>query len=339
MERILIVPILVSFLVTIFVMPKWIRKMHGIGLQWDDMNKWRSKKVAGSGGMVVVMGFIIGALSFIAYRVFFLDNSSEILIQSLAIISVTCLLAGVGFIDDLFGWRRGGLARRNRIILVAIASIPLIAINAGRSVIGLPFIGSIDIGIIYPLVLVPLGMAGATTTYNFLAGFNGLEAGQGVIFLSALSVVAYLTGSPWLAIIALCMVAALLAFLIFNFDPAIVFPGDALTYAVGGLIAMMAVLGNFEKVAVFFFIPYIIEFFLKARGKLVKQSFGKPKKDGSLSLRYDKIYSLNHVAIWLMEKWKVKPTEKKVVFMIWLFQIIVILIGFALFWEGIYHNV
>jgi hypothetical protein len=32
------------------------------------------------------------------------------------------------------------------------------------------------------------------------------------------------------------------------------------------LIACMAILGNFEKIAVFVFIPYIIETFLKLRG-------------------------------------------------------------------------
>jgi len=136
----------------------------------------------------------------------------------------------------------------------------------------------------------------------FLAGYNGLEAGQGIILLSSLAIVAFFTGSSWLSVIALCMVFSLVAFLIFNFCPAKVFPGDSLTYSIGGMIAILAILGNFEKIAIFFFIPYIIEFGLKSRGKLVKHSFGKPNKDGTLSLNYKKIYSLNHLFIFLMKK-------------------------------------
>ena len=64
------------------------------------------------------------------------------------------------------------------------------------------------------------------------------------------------------------MVGALIGFYIYNKFPAKVFPGDILTYSVGALIAGMAILGNFEKIAVFVFIPYIIETILKSRGKL-----------------------------------------------------------------------
>ena len=132
------------------------------------------------------------------------------------------------------------------------------------------------------------------------------------------------------------MCAALFAFLIFNFYPAKVFPGDSVTYAVGGLIATIAILGNFEKIAIFFFIPYILETILKSRGGLVKHSFGVPEEDGTLNLKYDKIYSLNHLVIYLMKRGGIKPTEKRAVFSIWAFQIFVILLGFLIYGKGIF---
>ncbi|MBS3098897.1 glycosyl transferase family 4 [Candidatus Pacearchaeota archaeon] len=329
------IPIVISFLVTLLFMPNWIRKAKQIGLMWNDMNKISSKRVAGSGGIVVVLGFVIGLLLFVGYLVFY-ESENNFLVEIFALLSVILLLAGIGLVDDLLGWQKGGLRRRTRIIFVLVASIPLIAMNAGKSTIGLPLVGFVDLGIIYPLIFIPIGIIGATTTFNFLAGFNGLEAGQGVIMLSSLALVSYLTGSAWLSIIALCMVFSLLAFLLFNFYPAKIFPGDVLTYPVGGLIAIMAILGNYEKIAVFFFIPTIIEVFLKGRGKYVKQSFGKPMKDGSLDLRYEKIYSLNHLAIFLMRKFKIKSTERKVVLSLWTFQIVIILLGFILFRGGIF---
>lgn len=331
----LLVPLLASFLITLFLLPYWMRKAKQIGLLWDDMNKWKSKKVAGSGGIIVFFGFVFGVLLFIAYRVFYL-KSIDFLIEIFSSLVLISLLAIIGLIDDLLGWQRGGLSRKSRIIMIAVASIPLMAINAGRHIVLIPFIGQVDVGILYPLIFIPIGVVGATTTFNFLAGFNGLEAGQGILLLVAASIVAIYTGNSWLAVIAFCMIAALLAFLFYNKYPAKIFPGDVLTYSVGGLIAVMAILGNFEKIAVFFFIPYILEFILKCRGKLIKQSFGKPLKDGSLDLRYERIYGLTHLSIYLMKKMNIKATEKKVTYSIWVFQALVIIIGFIIFRKGIF---
>jgi len=333
----LIIPILASFFITLMIMPYWIRKAREIGLIWDDLNKKSTEKVSGSGGIIAILGFLIGVLIFIAYRTFIL-NTTSFLIEIFALISVVLMLAGIGLIDDLLGWRKGGLSMRNRLILVAFAAVPLMVINAGRPDIGIPFLGTVDIGLLYPLLVIPIGVVGAAVTFNFLAGFNGLEAGNGILLLSAISVVTFFTGNPWLSIISLCMVASLLAFLIFNFYPAKIFPGDSLTYAVGGLIAIFAVLGNFEKIAVFFFIPYIIEVFLKSRGNLKKQSFGLPKKDGTLDLRYDKIYGLEHLSIYLMKKFNIAPTEKKVTYSIWAFQLLIIVVGFLIFKDGIFYG-
>ena len=337
-RSILALPILASFFVTLFLLPFWIRKAKQIGLVWDDMNKISSQKIAGSGGIISVCGFVFGVLLYIAYIVFILKEYNSHLIAILALLSVILILAGIGLIDDLLGWRRGGLSRRSRIIMICFAAIPLMVINAGKSTVLLPFIGVIDLGLIYSIIIIPIGIAGATTTFNFLAGFNGLEAGQGIILLTSVALVAFWTGNSWLTVIALCMIAALFAFLFYNFYPAKVFPGNALTYSVGGLIAAISILGNFERVAVFFFIPYILEVFLKSRGRLMKQSFGKPREDGGLDLRYDKLYGLEHVVIAGLKNIGIKPTEKKVVFIIWIFQIIFILIGIIIFNRGIFRN-
>jgi UDP-N-acetylglucosamine--dolichyl-phosphate N-acetylglucosaminephosphotransferase len=236
----------------------------------------------------------------------------------------------VGIIDDLFGWRHGGLSIRMRLALAFMASIPLVVINAGNSSMNVPFLGVVNFGILYPLLIIPIGIAGATTTYNFLAGFNGLEAGQGILILSFLSFVAYKIGSPWLSLVGLIMVAALLGFYLYNKYPAKVFPGDSITWTIGALIAGMAILGNFEKIAVFVFIPYIIETGLKLRGGLKKPSFAKPNKDKSLDMRYRKIYGLEHLSIYLLKK--IKPSkkvyERDVVYSIHAFQIFIILLAF-----------
>ena len=315
-------------------MPFWIRKAKTIGLVWEDMNKYGSpKNVAGSGGIIVVLSFVLGVLFYIAVRTFSINFSDGVNLEIFALLSVILILSLVGIIDDLFGWRHGGLSKRTRIFLVLFASVPLVVINAGSSDINLPFLGMVDLGILYPLLFIPLGIAGATTTYNFLAGFNGLEAGQGIIILSFLSYVAYITGSPWLALVGLIMVASLAGFWFYNKNPAKVFPGDSITWAIGALIASMAILGNFEKIAVFVFIPYILEFFLKLRGGFEKHSFAIPNKDGSLREPFKKIYGLEHLSIRILSK--IKPSKKvyenDVVWLIHGFQLFFIALAFIIF--------
>jgi len=317
------------------MLPSWIKKARKIGLVWKDMNKYQDIKVAGSGGLIVVLGFILSVLFYIALRTFYFNGDVNT-VKIFALTTSVLLLGGIGIVDDLLGWQHGGLRRRYRLILCFLSVIPLMVINAGYFTVSLPFIGKTNLGLIYPLILIPIGIVGAATTFNFLAGFNGLEAGQGILLLSGLSLVAYFTGSSWLTLIGLCMVFALIAFMIFNKYPAKIFPGDVLTYPVGGLIAIMAILGDFEKIAVFFFIPYIFEVFLKLRGKLTIQSFGKPVKNGSLELANNKIYSLNHLAILILSKIKKKVNEQDVVFFIHLIQFVVIIVGFIIFKKHIF---
>ncbi len=338
MNWIIFTPIFISFILTLLTLPHWIKKTHIIGLLWEDMNKYdKPKNVASSGGVIVVMSFVIAVLFYIAIRTFIIKGDG-VALEIFALSTIILIFAIIGLTDDLLGWKHGGLSVRFRIFLSFLASIPLVVINAGNHVINLPFVGETTFGLLFPLVLIPIGIAGAATTYNFLAGFNGLEAGQGIIILSFLSFVAYATGSGWLAMVGLCMIASLIVFYFYNKVPAKVFPGDIMTYSIGALIAGMAILGNFERIAVFIFIPYIMETLLKLRGNLKKQSFAKPQKDGSLEMPYDKIYSLNHLSLFILKKFKKKVYERDVVHLIFIFQIILCLIALIIFKNGIFVN-
>ena len=329
MEYLLLISVLVSFLLTVLFLPKWIRICRKIGLLWEDMNKFgHPKNVASSGGAVVVLSFVLGVLTYLALKTFVFGGQVKAL-EIFALLSVVLILSIVGLTDDLLGWKNNGLSMKVRLLLAAAASIPLVVINAGTHTMALPFIGAVDFGILYPLFFIPLAVVGVGTTYNFLAGFNGLEAGQGILILSFLSFVSYISGSPWLAVVGLCMVGALVGFYYFNKVPAKVFPGDIITYSIGALIAGMAILGNFEKIAFVIFIPYIIEVILKLRGGLEKHSFGIPNKKGMLKMPYDKVYGLEHLAIKILNKFG-GATERKVTYLIHAFQILFILIAFLM---------
>ena len=134
------------------------------------------------------------------------------------------------------------------------------------------------------------------------------------------------------------MVVCLIAFYIFNIYPGKILPGDVLTYSIGALIAIIAILGNIEKVAIFFFIPYIIETGLKVKGNLKKESFAKVNEEGNLESPYEEFYSLTHISIALLKKFKKngKVHEREVVYLINLFQILIIVLGLILFKNSIF---
>jgi UDP-N-acetylglucosamine--dolichyl-phosphate N-acetylglucosaminephosphotransferase len=327
MEWILLSSVLISFILVVLSMPRWVRACRAIGLTWEDMNKLcRPKNVAASGGIVVIMAFVLGVLFYLAMKTFLFSGQVKAL-EIFALLAVVLMVALIALVDDMLGWKKGGLPIRIRLLLAVAASVPLVVINTGTSAMSLPFFGNVDFGVIYPLVLIPLAVVACSTVFNMLAGYNGLEAGQGILIISFLSFVSYYTGSAWLGIVGLCMVGALLGFWFFNKVPASVFPGDTLTYGVGAMIAGMAILGNFEKIAAFVFIPYMIEVVLKVRGGVKVHSFGKPKRGGTLDMFYGRVYGLGNFAIWVLGD---RATEKKVVYFIHVLQILFILIGLVL---------
>jgi UDP-N-acetylglucosamine--dolichyl-phosphate N-acetylglucosaminephosphotransferase len=335
MVSLLFLAVIASFIATYFGLIGWIKKCGNMGMFWEDMNKFgKPKNVVGSGGIVVIIGFVLGILTYIALRTFTMGQTDGINIEIFALLAVMLLVGLIGTVDDFLGWYRGGLAIWIRVVLAFVASIPLVVINAGQSTVLIPFFGSIDLGIIYPLILIPFGIAATTTVYNFLAGFNGLEAGLGILTIGFLSYVSYINNYAWLALIGLCMVVSLFAFWLFNKNPAKVFPGNGLTYAAGALIGCMAILGNFERIAIIVFIPFIIEMILKVRGRIglhngkFPSSFGEPQKDGSLKLKYEKVYGLTHLSIWFLSKFKKRVFENDVVYLIYIIQMIFIAIAF-----------
>lgn len=321
--------IILSFLITLRLLPSWIYRANKANLTGRDINKPDHKEVAELGGLAVICGFITGSLIYIAVRVFFYEEASFIYALFAAIASIL-IATIIGLVDDILGWKIG-LRQRHKIMLSIAIALPIVVINAGVSKMNIPFIGVVEFGLIYPLLIIPIIIIGSSNAFNMLAGYNGLEAGMGVIILSTLSFIAYKTGAFWIAVPGLCMVAALLAFLRYNFYPADVFPGDTMTYSIGAMIGIIAIMGNLEKFALILFIPYFFEFILKARGKMRKESFGKALPDGSLTNRYDKWYGLEHITISLLRKLKGKAYEWEVTILILFGELVLAIITLAYF--------
>ena len=318
MKFVLLLSIFIAFFIVYFLSPWFIRYLTRIGLVVKDQHKEGKPLVPLSGGLPVFTGIFFGIMFVIFVQTFYYDSTDR-LIDLLAFATSLFAITFIGFFDDLLIRKdkeeSTGLRQWQKPLLTAIAAVPLMVINAGETVIGVPFFGAWDVGLLYPIVLIPLGVIGASNMINMLAGYNGLETGLGLIYIGNLSIYAYVHGSEVAALIGLITCAALFAFLFFNWSPAKLFPGDSLTYLLGGVLASMAIIGNIEMAALIISIPFFIEFFLKARGRFKKQGYGVYFKDGKIKSLHDKIYSIPQ--FFTIDG---KFTEKQVVFFCFFIQ-------------------
>ncbi|MEK6812753.1 MAG: hypothetical protein AABX86_01410 [Nanoarchaeota archaeon] len=316
MQFLLYLAPVLSFVTALLSMPLWIRYLKRIDLVVPDKNKKDQKKLIPiSGGMTVICGILAGIMLYIFIQIFYYDRGGQgSLLYMFAALMTIIIITFIGFLDDLIVNKHigesTGLRQWQKPILTLCAAIPLMVVKAGTTFFYVPFIPGIDrldVGILYPLVFVPIGIVGASNMINMLGGLNGLEAGMGLIYMGSMGLYAYANERYAAAAIAAIVFAALLAFWLYNKYPAKIFPGDSLTYLLGASLVSVAIIGNLEKAALILSIPFFIEFLLKWRSKFKAKSYGS-YKNGKIQSYYEKIYSIPH--IWTRTG---KYTEKQVV--------------------------
>ena len=318
-----ILAVIAAFFITNAVSPFFIRRMHFRRILGRDMNKLGNAKVAEMGGITVMLGFAFAIIVAI-FSYTYLDLIELNLTAVLAAFSTVILIGLLGIIDDLIGWRHG-IRQWQHALIPIFAALPLMALNIGTTEMRLPIIGVFSFGIFYSLVIVPIGITGASNAFNMLAGLNGLEAGMGAIISFTMLIIAMFYGSVESAIILAAMLGALLAFLRFNWFPARIFPGDSLTLMIGAGLASAVIIGNMEKLGMLIIVLYFAEFLFKARHRFQSQCFGIPQKDGTLKAD-PRGGSLTQ---WVMRRGNF--TEKQVVLIILGMQALVSLFTFIIF--------
>ncbi|MDO8557286.1 MAG: phospho-N-acetylmuramoyl-pentapeptide-transferase [Candidatus Jorgensenbacteria bacterium] len=161
------------------------------------------------------------------------------------------LTALVGLVDDLLGILRrgpngGGLSVPKKLILytlVAAVGAWWFYFKLGFSTLYVPFIGDVNIGILYILFFVFVLVATAFSA-NETDGLDGLAAGTMLFGFAAFGIVAFVTHRYDLAAMNAAVVGAILAFLWFNIYPARFFMGDTGSMSLGMTLGIMAMLTN-----------------------------------------------------------------------------------------------
>ena len=336
-----LIAILAAFLVVVLFMPRAIKMLRETGMIGIDVHKPEKPEVPKGGGFILLFAIVFGLLVVMGITTF--QEQAEVREGLLAAL-VSILMAGlIGLLDDTFDFKN-----RTKIVLPMVASIPMIAVSVGNPTMTIPFIGTINFGPFYALLIVPLMMTFIVDSTNMYGGMNGLEAGLSSINSSA--IVLYVLLSPYVnghmittaqtdaGMVAAALFGASIAFLIFNWFPAKVLPGDVGRLPLGAAMASALILGNMDRLAIIMYAPFMLNFLLyilyrfyvKRRG-LEYVKFASPREDGTLEVVGP------FTLYWILPHFSKNITEKRNVMLLLIFQALIaygavffLLIGYPL---------
>jgi UDP-N-acetylglucosamine--dolichyl-phosphate N-acetylglucosaminephosphotransferase len=272
----LLIVVSFSFLLSYLLSKYFSVKMRKMGIIGRDVHKKGTPEVSEMGGLAVF--FSIPALLFLLLLL------SDPLDERIFAIALSLVFVGlVGIFDDIFG-----LNHKLKPTLIVAASLPLMYVLFERTSVQVPFVGSMNIGLLYPLVAVPLAVTTSSNFTNIFAGFNGLESGVGFLATSTVSLCALLKNEQSIGMLGLGIAFSFLGLMILNKYPSKLFTGDTGTLLSGASIAAIGLAAGVEFAAIVVSIPAAIDFALKMQNRnpfKQRSSFGDTRinEDGSLS--------------------------------------------------------
>lgn len=210
------------------------------------------------GGLIFIIStFIVTIL----YSVFYVETFKN---DAVIILLIFLAFGFVGFLDDYLKIRRKknlGLRAYQKMILLMLITfviyvfskdtlgtnlyIPILNVNINLYYLYLPFL------FIY--------FTGVTNAVNLTDGLDGLATTVTIIVLIFLFLISFVFGKVDIGIFAFILIGSLMAFLIFNVNPARVFMGDTGSLALGGAVAAISFLLGIEVVLILAGIIYVIE--------------------------------------------------------------------------------
>jgi UDP-GlcNAc:undecaprenyl-phosphate GlcNAc-1-phosphate transferase len=147
------------------------------------------------------------------------------------------LIFALGVYDDL-----RGVGPYTKFAVQALAGTLLFSF--GMRVLDLPVLfGGRHFPGFVSLPLTILWVIAVTNAFNLIDGLDGLAAGSALFSTLVVFVVALLSGSSLVSVMALALVGAILGFLRFNFNPATIFLGDSGSLFIGFMLSALALRG------------------------------------------------------------------------------------------------
>jgi UDP-N-acetylglucosamine--dolichyl-phosphate N-acetylglucosaminephosphotransferase len=268
---------IVPFICTIVVMPYLIQKLKENNIVAKDMYKANRPEIAVNGGLIILL------ISLLSLSVISLFYCSYILPANYVIIMVVTLFALFGILDDMVN-----IGRPAKLILLYYCSYSLISC-ATVTLVYVPFIGTVDLGIFYLQLILPLYVPVVANLVNMHSGFNGLAPGLSLMVLITLIIKTMANAGVMDILFIVCLTGSLAAYWLFEKYPARIFWGNIGALSVGAAIGATIVIEGFIFSGFVMLIPHVINFLLYVYWRLRPEKypvakFGKIREDGTLEV-------------------------------------------------------
>ena len=252
-------PIVLSFVICVILMPVLIPVLRRLKFGQSILEigpNWHAKK-SGTPTMGGI-GFIISSVA----AGLILGFSTDVLLAA----GFALLCGVIGFVDDFIKVclkRNMGFnpKQKTACLIIAILAFMYASHRLGITDTGIyvPFLKmEVDFGFWYfPLVFIML-MA-TVNSVNLTDGIDGLAASVTAVVSLFFAVLAFAMRRVELAYFACALLGSLVAFLIFNLNPAKVFMGDTGSLFLGGALAATAVLLKQPLIIILVGLIYLIE--------------------------------------------------------------------------------
>lgn len=159
----------------------------------------------------------------------------------------------LGIVDDTKGMK----ARYKLLGQIAVATFLCLG-GFSITTLGLPFVGTIDLGLFLGSIFTVFWVVGLINAFNLIDGVDGLASGIAFVGVSALVVLGLIQQNAFVTFAGAAMAGCLLGFLFYNFPPARIFLGDTGSMFLGYMLAAMSLVGSQKfGAAVILFTPML----------------------------------------------------------------------------------
>lgn len=234
-----------------------------------------------------------------------------------------CILFG-GFLGMLDDWI--DLKWRYKAFLPLIAAIPLISFASAlglRTSVTIPILGTIDFGVYYYFIIVPVLVTIITNTVNQLGGLNGLETVCPAIVMIGLMITS--GSNATLLYVPLIM---WLVLTVLNFQGKI-FVGNTGSFAIGMTLASFAIISDLKFDLIISLLPYILN------SALILLTFFLYRTRASVAFDGKKLYSDHRRSLITFVTYRRPLTERQVVSIISLFVLTSTFLSLLPQWFGL----
>lgn len=180
-----------------------------------------------SGGIAIFGAFMLSSLLF---------NLAQF-VEYFYIYSAISIIFLIGFLDDKFD-----VSPRLKFLFIFISTLILYLYGLEISSIGTYFGYTLNLTAWIILPFTFFAVAGFTNSLNLMDGLDGLAGSIALIILIAFLSIGILNNDELMITLSLSLIGTIIAFLLFNWNPAKIFMGDSGSLTIGFIIALLSIL-------------------------------------------------------------------------------------------------